>query len=259
MRSHWPLQTFGLRNKFVLNPYILKVLKILQENGNLCPLCKEPLLKKLAELSQTFNEALLENNNSNPDVVTCTSKNADFYKSSDCQNIINRRFEQIVIPQPCVPHWELQAQSTTANTNSSWKNHCSHCGQPGHQRSCASYITCPILLQTNNHSQPSQQTTQSSTPASSGNPHVPSPTQTSTLHVSPSTAHMVNFWKLPAFLSQPTIRWRQGSNACTLISLLLAKTYMTNIQLVQLVDTQLFNQSWIVTVVSCMLEANQDH
>ena len=73
------------------------------------------LLKKLSELSETFNEVLVENNNSfpdnrncqqsnsNPDVVTCTSRNADFYKSSDWQNIINR-FKQIVIPQPCVPH-----------------------------------------------------------------------------------------------------------------------------------------------------------
>ena len=70
---------------------------------------------------------------------------------------------------------------------------------------------------------------------------------------------MVNFWKLRPFLSQSTIRGRQGSNACTLISLLLAKTYMTNIQLVQLVDSQPLNQSWIVALVSCMLEANQGH
>ena len=243
----------------------------LQENGNLCPLCKEPLLKKIAELSETFNEGLLENNNSfpdnrnceqsnsHPDVITSTSRNADFYKSSDWQNIIYRSFEEIVIPQPCVPHRAPQAQSksTTRNTNSSRQNHCSHCGQPGHRRSHGSHITCPILLQTNNHSQPSQQTTQSSTPASSHNPHAPLSTQTSTLHVSPSTVHMVTFWELPAFLSQSTIGGRQGSNACTLISLLLAKTYMTNKQLLQLVDTQPLNQSWIVALVSCMLGGNQ--
>lgn len=208
----------------------------LEQNGNLCPLCKGPFLKKITELSETFNKGLLDttnnslpgdrncdnHNNSHPEVTTSTSRNADFYKSNDWQNIINSSFEELVIPQPCVPHRAPQDhnRNTTRNTNPSRQNHCSHCGQPGHRRFRGSHITCPILLQTNNRSQPSQQAT---TQPSSHNPCVPLSTQASTLHVHPSIVDMVTFWELPAFLSQSSIGGRQGSNACTLISLFTGK------------------------------------
>ncbi|XP_066019157.1 uncharacterized protein [Pocillopora verrucosa] len=41
------------------------------------------------------------------------------------------------------------------------------------------------------------------------------------------TCHLnFTFWELPAFLSRSKIGGHQGSNACTAISLLLAKTYI---------------------------------
>ena len=78
-----------------------------------------------------------------------TTRNADFYKSHDWQNIISRTFERIVVPQPSVPHTATQESRHTARStstsNAARRNHCSHCGQPGHCRSRGSRITCPIL------------------------------------------------------------------------------------------------------------------
>ena len=58
-------------------------------------------------------------------------------------------------------------------------------------------------------------------------------------------------------MSQSTIGGRHGSNACTIISLLLAKTYLTNKQLLQINNSQLLSHNWIVAFISCMLGGNQ--
>ena len=218
-------------------------LDCLERNGNSCPICKDPFLTKINDLTDSFKRGLLENNDSTlPDINEshnmqsasspgiATTRNADFYKSHDWENIISRTFEQIVVPQPSVPHTATQESRQTARStstsNAARRNHCSHCGQPGHCRSRGSRITCPILLQSHNLS--SQQKTQSSTQPPPNNSHMPVPSQAFTLHVPPSTTDMVTFWDLPVFLSQSTIGGRNGSNACTVISLLLAKTFLTN-------------------------------
>ena len=51
------------------------------------------------------------------------------------------------------------------------------------------------------------------------------PQKSTSIHVPSSTTQSVTFWELPAFLSQSTIGGHQSSNACTVISLLLAKRY----------------------------------
>lgn len=203
----------------------------LERNGNSCHICKYLFLKRITDLSETFNKGLLENNTTNtcPDInedqeasqpEISTTRNADFYKSHDWEDMVNNSLDQLVIPQPSVPHRAASAQEsshteTRSSTPNSRQNHCSHCGQLGHRRSRGSRITRPILLRSNNQS---QQTTQSSVQQPSGNLRVPLSSQVSTLHVPPSTADMVTFWELPAFLSQSTIGGRQGSNACTIIS-----------------------------------------
>jgi hypothetical protein len=68
---------------------------------------------------------------------------------------------------------------------------------------------------------------------------------------------MVTSWELPVFLSQSTIGGHNGSNACTVISLLLAKTYLTNKLLLQINNSQPLSQNWIVAFISCMLGGNQ--
>ena len=140
------------------------------------------------------------------------------------------------------------------------QNHCSHRGRPGHCRSRGSHITCSILLQS--LSQSTQQATQSSAQLQSHNPQsydppIPLSSQAFTLYIPPSTTDNVTSWELPISLSQSTIGGRHGSNACTIISLLLAKTYLTNKQLLQINNSQLLSHNWIVAFISCMLGENQ--
>ena len=69
--------------------------------------------------------------------------------------------------------------------------------------------------------------------------------------------HHSTLWELAAFLSQSTIGGRQDSNACTVISLLLAKTYLTNKSLPQLNIYQPQTPSWILAFMSCLMGGNQ--
>ena len=71
------------------------------------------------------------------------------------------------------------------------------------------------------------------------------PPQSTSIHVPSSTTQSVTFWELPAFLSQSTIGGCQGSNACTVISLLLAKTYLTNKSFLQLRNHQPLTPNWM--------------
>ena len=79
------------------------------------------------------------------------------------------------------------------------------------------------------------------------------PPQSTSICVPSSTTQSVTFWELPAFLSQSTIGGCQGSNACTVISLLLAKTYLTNKSFLQLKNHQPLTPSWM----SCMMGGSQ--
>lgn len=195
-----------------------------------------------------------EQSESQPDINN--SRNADFYKSHDWENIITRNLEQLIIPQPSVPHGTTQERRHTtdrpATATTSRQNHRSHCGKPGHRKSHGSCITCPYLLQPHNQS---QQQTPSSPQQQSSNSSMP-PRSTS-IHVPPSMIHSVTFWELPLFLSQSTIGGREGSNACRVISLLLGKTYLTNKSLLQLNNDQPLIPSWILVFTSCIMGVNQ--
>ena len=85
------------------------------------------------------------------------------------------------------------------------------------------------------------------------------PPQSTSIHVPSSTTQSVTFWELPAFLSQSTIGGCQGSNACTVISLLLAKTYLTNKSLLQQNNYQSLTPSWILVFTSCKMGGNQGY
>ena len=79
-----------------------------------------------------------------------TSKNLDFYKSHDYRNMITRNLEQLIIPQSSIPQRTTQEgghnTERPASIANSHQNHCSHCGQPGHQKSQGYHIICPYLL-----------------------------------------------------------------------------------------------------------------
>ena len=63
-------------------------------------------------------------------------------------------------------------------------------------------------------------------------------------------------WSFPFGVSQSTINGRMGSNACTLIALLLAKAYLLNRDLLQLYPEQPLSGHWNTVMVSCILGGN---
>ena len=63
-------------------------------------------------------------------------------------------------------------------------------------------------------------------------------------------------WNFPFCVSQSTINGRMGSNACTLISLLLAKAYLMNEATLQLDKDQPLSGQWNTVIVSCILGGN---
>ena len=247
-------------------------LRCLEKHGNLCPICKDPLLKRLNNLTDSFNKGLLDSNanknscsrvesndsqnNGQSDINT--SHNTDFYRSDDWDNKINRSLENLIIPQPSMPHKATQRNraGTERAPTSIRQNHCSYCGQPGHRRSRSSRITCPNLLRSQKPPQQAAPSTEPPPQSQMSNTPAHAPSQSSKLQVPPSKAHLVTFWELPVYLSQSTIGGRQGSNACTVISLLLAKTYLNNKALMQQHSSKCMNQSWIITFISCMMGGN---
>ena len=112
-------------------------------------------------------------------------------------------------------------------------------------------LTLPVLTFLQISCNQSQQQTPSVAQQQFSNLSVPP--QSTSIHVPSSTTQSVTFWELPAFLSQSTIGGCQGSNACTVFFLLLAKTYLTNKSFLQLKNHQPLTPSWI----SCMMGRSQ--
>ena len=171
-----------------------------------------------------------------------------------------RNFEQLIIPQPSNPNKTSQERGRTterpASVTNSHRNPCSHCEQYGHWKSHGFHITCLYLLQSCNQSQ--QQIPYALVAQQQfSNPSVPP--QSTSIHVPPSTTQSVTFGELPIFLSQSTIGGCKGSNAWTVISLLLAKTYiyLTNKSLTHLNNHQPLTPSWILAFMTCGIGGNQ--
>ena len=150
--------------------------------------------------------------------------------------MITRSMEQLIIPQPSVPHRTTQERGHNtkrpASVANSHQNYFSTVGNIATKD--LEVLTLPALT-FNNHT-----INFNNTPSVAQQQffNLSVPPQSTSIHVPSSTTQPVTFWELPAFLSQSTIGGHQGSNACTVISLLLAKTYLTNKSFLQLRNHQ---------------------
>ena len=76
-----------------------------------------PFLTRVNELDDSFNKGILEHDSSSniadshgsheqpkSQLAVHASRYSDFYKSHDGGNMITRNLEQLIIPQPSVPH-----------------------------------------------------------------------------------------------------------------------------------------------------------
>ena len=151
--------------------------------------------------------------------------------------MITRNLEQVIIPQPSVPHRTTKERGHTTERPTPVANSCQN-----HFSTVDSLATKslkvltspdPYLLQSCHQS---WQQTPSISQQKFSNSSVPP--QSTSIHVPSSTAQSVTFWELPVFLPQSTTGGCQGSSTCTVISLLLAKTNSTNKSLLQLNNHQ---------------------
>ena len=175
-----------------------------------CPICKAPLQSKVEELSFSFNKGLLDGNDEDntsddssdedeDDVeqnLPYTSNSSDYYTSQEWQTkITNITNDYHPVRQP---------------TNS---NRVQSLLQPVRRP--------PQTFQ-------DQQTSQESSASTEERPQVLIP-QLPTLNIliPPTIRNHFTTWHFPQHLSQSSIQGRNGSNACTLISLTIAKLFHT--------------------------------
>ena len=217
---------------------------------------------KIKELSESFNESLLDskqpslNNDTfqdedEPDQPFTISSNKDYsyYRSDEWKEYVETELSEIEISQPSIPHKPTQQAAAELNspTQPFKQSRCSVCKECGHnKRNCR-------LLQLNNV----ELLPQAKTPIPS-TVGIPVP-QVSDIEVKPSAIGVLTIWNLPIHVSQSTINGRLWSNACTLISLLIAKSYYMNQALLELNPTQPLSGHWITIIVSRILGGNSTY
>ncbi|XP_031550553.1 uncharacterized protein LOC116287980, partial [Actinia tenebrosa] len=79
------------------------------------------------------------------------------------------------------------------------------------------------------------------------------------IQIAKSSLGTSKFWFLPPQLSQATLFGRNGSNACTFISLLMAKEYTSSLHYatLQLTCNSDLNQTWLSLLLSAIARGNQ--
>jgi hypothetical protein len=213
------------------------------------------------ELADSFNNSLLDpasvvppstiNNEESDDeedetIIVSSSKDYNYYQSTEWKKFVEIELLEINITQPQIPHKPSQQPTEFTPLQ---QRRCTFCKQPGHNRR-----KCQLLAfdRSRSRSQPTQP--QDKRPISSGtSASVP---QICGLRINPTAMGSFTIWIFPFSVSQSTINGRVGSNACTLISLLLAKAYLMNEAALQLDKDQPLSGQWNTIMVSCILGGN---
>lgn len=221
-------------------------------NNTDCPICTPYLNAYMETLSTKFNTFLVQPTKSKRNDVTldqndeeCNghiqAKPASYYKSEEWNHHIERTvssFSSIIQPS-------LERKPPNFNQNNTrppTQRKCSHCHQPGHTRTVNGHIACPQLLaQTQNPSPPNSQ----------------SPSQEHFI-ITYNNINSIKFWFFPHNVSQSTVNGRQGSTACALIALLMAKTYHINKSSLT-VETVNLSKTWFDLMLSSVILGNQIH
>ena len=121
------------------------------------------------------------------------------------------------------------------------KRHCTICKECGHNKNSCRLPKLNNSLRGKDNS--TSGTTVSAAPLSG-------------IQVKATAMDDFTIWSFSFGVSQSTINGRMGSNACTLIALLLAKTYLMNKNLLQLYSAQSLSGHWNTVMVSCILGGN---
>ena len=201
-----------------------------------CPICKAPLQRKAEELSNSFNKGLLDGSDQNN-----TSDDSSDEDEDDEQNLPNT------------------TNSSDYYTSQEWQTKITNITNDYHPvRQPTNSNRVQSLLQPARRLPQTFQDQQSSV-STEERPQVLIP-QLPTLNIliAPTICNDFTTWHFPQHLSQSSIQGRSGSNACTLISLTIAKLFHTFP--IQSVDPkQHLNTTLAYLVVSGMLIGNQNY
>ena len=134
----------------------------LKENKNECQLCKVPLSMKIKELSESFNESLLDpecaeqpsiNNDApededepNQSFTISSNRDYSYYRSDEWQEYVETELFEIEISQPSLPHKPAQQEAAELNSPAQpfKQSRCSFCKERGHNKR-----KCRLLQLTN--------------------------------------------------------------------------------------------------------------
>ena len=153
-----------------------------------------------------------------------SNRDYSYYRSDEWQEYVETELSEIEISQPSIPHKPAQQEAAELNSPAQpfKQSRCSFCKERGRNKR-----KCRLLQLTNVELLPQDKTP---IPSAVG---IPVP-QVSNIEVRPLAIGVVTIWNLPIHISQSTINGRLWSNACTLISLLVAKSYYMNQALLEL-------------------------
>ena len=205
------------------------------QTGSECSHCSKPLNDHLEKLAKAFNNSLRtptssttrpntethqDNDDTADDIPSVSNRNPDYYESQEWNNHVDHVFDSLCIEQPLHVH---RSQS-----------------QP-HQNlpTPAPRMTCP--------SQPSQQNSQTAST------HIPTVYTVTTANVSGG-----KIWFFDHHLSQSTLNGRNGSNACTFITIIVAKAIITNSSTLAF-PRQSLSPAWAVIMTNCISKGNDVH
>ena len=167
-----------------------------------------------------------------------TTRDYNFYQSHEWKQFVEMELADVNISQPQIPHKPTHKPAKVISTK---KRRCTICKECGHNKN-----NCRLLKL--NNSLPRKDNSQSGTTVLAA--------PLSGILVKPTAMGDFTVWSFPFGVSQSTINGRMGSNAGTLIALLLAKAYLVNKNLLQLNPEQPLSGHWNTVMVSCILGGN---
>jgi len=196
--------------------------------GDKCPICSPNLSKTIDELAAAFNHSLLlptnharssstpvDDDDTDTNVSLCNATDPAYYQSSAWESHINSELTKFNVIQPtCRP----------CPTSIS--------PQVGHPSPQVSHPSPQV-------SHPSPQVSQSH----------PSQVRVNIKKINIGT---LTFWLLSHELSQSTLFGRNGSNACTFIAMIVAKSFITSHP-----GTDPLSVTWVPQFISSMHRGNQ--
>ena len=181
-----------------------------------CPICAEPLKKKVQKLANTFNNGLLSSKNTNEGETEDDDDLHEDESNHEPLTGLNISDAELFYTSP---EWSQKIESIL-NT----------------------YATIPLPSRSNHSSRNQPSPTNASSPSNSSS-HVLTP-----IIIPPNHNGNVTFWPFPSSISQSTILGRTGSNACTFIALLFSKMFFSENVQIPVLNSPL-SQTWVYQLI----------